>query len=143
MYKIISKVLANRLKVIIDLIILDTQNAFIPGRLIWDNIMVAYEVMHFSKIKNKCKQGWMALKLDMSTAYDLVEWGFLKAVLQKTGFDDKVTNLFISCISSVNYHINHDGRTFGQINPSCGLLREDPMSFYLFLVCIEGFKALI
>lgn len=50
-YKIISKVLANRLKLIIDLIISDTQSAFIPNRLITDNIMVAYEVMRFMKRK--------------------------------------------------------------------------------------------
>lgn len=71
-YKIISKVLANRLKQVIDPIISDTQSAFIPGRLITDNIMVAYELMHFMKRKTKGKQRWMALKLDMSKTYDRV-----------------------------------------------------------------------
>lgn len=69
-YKIISKVLANRVKQVIDFIISDTQSAFIPGRLISDNIMVAFEVMHYMKRKTKGKDSWMALKLDMSKAYD-------------------------------------------------------------------------
>lgn len=89
-YKIISKVMANRLKSIIDLIISDTQSAFIPGRLITDNIMVAYEVMHFMKRKIRGKQGWMALKIDMSKAYDRVEWSYLEAVLYKIGFKVEV-----------------------------------------------------
>lgn len=75
------KVLANRLERIIDLIISDTQSAFIPGRFITDNIMVIYEVMYFMKRKTKRKQGWMALKLDMSKAHDRGEWSFLEAIL--------------------------------------------------------------
>lgn len=97
-YKIISKVLANRLKLIIDLIISDTQSAFIPNRLITDNIMVAYEVMRFMKRKTKGNKGWMTLKLNMSEKYDLVKWSFLEAVLYKMGFSEKVIQLFMSCI---------------------------------------------
>lgn len=72
-YKILSKVLANRLKIIICLFISDNQSAFTPERLITDNIMVAYEVIHFMKRKIKEKQGWMALKVDLSKAYDRVK----------------------------------------------------------------------
>ncbi|XP_074327095.1 uncharacterized protein LOC141665037 [Apium graveolens] len=142
-YKIISKVLANRLKSMIDGIISDEQSAFIPGRLITYNVMVAYEVMHFMKRKTTGKQAWMALKLDMSKAYDRVEWNFLEAVLNKMGFSNKVIQLFMACMSSVNYQINHAGRTFGSIIPSRGLRQGDPLSSYLFLICIEGFTSII
>lgn len=86
-YKIIFKIFANRLKKIIDSIILESQGAFIPGRLIMDSIMVAFEVMHYMKRKIKGKDCWMALKLAMSKAYDRVEWNYSEVVLQKLGFN--------------------------------------------------------
>ena len=64
-YKIAAKVMANRLKEVIDKVISETQTAFIPGRLISDNIMISFEIMHYMKRKTQGKMGWMALKLDM------------------------------------------------------------------------------
>lgn len=120
-YKVISKVLANRLKRVINGIISETQSAFIPGRLITDNIMLSYEVMHFMKRKTKRKKGWMALNLDMSKAYDRVEWGFLKAMLTKIGFSSNLVALFMSCVTSAHYQICHAGREFGSIQPERGI----------------------
>uniref|UniRef100_A0A803PDH7 Reverse transcriptase n=1 Tax=Cannabis sativa TaxID=3483 RepID=A0A803PDH7_CANSA len=57
--------IANRLKVVLNHIIFENQSAFIPGRLISDNIMIAFEVMHYWKRKRKGKEGFMALKLDL------------------------------------------------------------------------------
>lgn len=142
-YRIISKVLANRLKRIIDSVISDTQIAFIPGRLITDNIMIAHELIHFMKRKTTGKQGWMALKIDMSKAYDRVEWEFLAAVLNKMGFDHKAIQLFMACVSSVQYQVSHAGRLFGSITPSRGIRQGDPLSSYLFLICMEGLTSLI
>ncbi|XP_074342605.1 uncharacterized protein LOC141680216 [Apium graveolens] len=143
LYKVISKVLANRLKKLIDGLISATQIAFIPGRLITDNVMVAHELMHFLNRKSKGKQSWMALKIDMSKTYDRVEWSYLAAVLEKMGFDQKVITLVMSCISSVEYRLSHAGRMFGSITPSRGIRQGDPLSSYLFLLCIEGFSSLI
>lgn len=77
---------ANRIEKILDMVVTDTQRAFILGRLISDNVMVSYEVMHYLKRKKVGKDGFMTLKLDMSRAYDRVEWTFLKAILLKNGF---------------------------------------------------------
>lgn len=63
----------------------------------------------------------MALKLDMSTAYERVEWSFLNAALVKLGFDTKIVNLFMECIRSTNYQISHAGKEFGYITPQHGL----------------------
>lgn len=70
--KIITKVMANRIKGLLDTVVSETQSAFIPGRLISDNVMVAYEVMHYLKGKKNGKDGYMTLKLDMSKAYDRI-----------------------------------------------------------------------
>lgn len=74
--KVIIKVLANRMKELMGDVVSDTQSAFIPGRLIFDNIMISYEVMHYFKRKKVGKDGYMALKLDMSKAYDRIEGSF-------------------------------------------------------------------
>lgn len=120
LYKIISKVLENKLKQVIDFIISVFQSAFIPGRLITDNVMIAFEVMHYMKRKSKGKDYWMALKLDMSKAYDRVEWNYLEAMLFQMGFDREIIKLFMCCLSSVHYSISHAGMNFGSIVPGRG-----------------------
>ena len=88
LHKIFSKVLANRLKKVLPYIISEHQSAFIKGRLITDNILVAYETLHYMKNHNSGKSGYMALKLDMSKAYDRVKWSFLKDVMVQMGFQE-------------------------------------------------------
>ena len=85
-YKIISKVLANMLKQVLPHIISPTQSAFVPGRLITDIVLVAYETLHTMHARQKGKKGSLALKLDISKAYDRVKWQFLQKIMEKMGF---------------------------------------------------------
>jgi hypothetical protein len=85
-YKIISKMLAARLKLILPEIISPTQSVFVPRRLITDNILVAYVCVHKIKNKREAKSGLCAVKLDMHKAYDRVEWDFLRKIMIKLGF---------------------------------------------------------
>ena len=85
-YKIISKVIANRLKPMLNSIFSETQSAFIADRLISDNILIAFEFVHHMKTNCTRKKGFMAMKLDMSKAYDRVEWRFPEQILLKLGF---------------------------------------------------------
>ena len=85
--RIVSKVLANQLKLILPNVILDSQSAFVPNRLITDNTTVAFEILHRMRNKRSGKIGQMAIKLDISKAYDRVEWSFLRQIMLKLGFD--------------------------------------------------------
>ncbi|GKE44629.1 reverse transcriptase [Tanacetum coccineum] len=79
-YKIISKVLSNRLKPLMRKIISPQQSAFIPGRQIQGSIVAANEAFHYIRNKKRGNQNVMALKVDLNKAFDRVEWDFLLAV---------------------------------------------------------------
>jgi len=86
-YKILSKALANRLKRVLPHIILEEQSTFVVGRSILDNVLMASEIIHFLKGKRNGKRGDLALKVDINKAYDRVDWGYLRAVMTKMGFN--------------------------------------------------------
>jgi hypothetical protein len=80
--------IGNSLKLIVSDIIGPQQSAFVPGRLITDNILIAYECIHSIK-KKQVKKGLYAVKLNMHKAYDRVEWCFLEKMMLKMGFDQR------------------------------------------------------
>ncbi|KAK2665870.1 hypothetical protein Ddye_004444 [Dipteronia dyeriana] len=123
-------------------VISEAQCAFIPGRLISDNTIVDFECL--SRIKRrKRKIGSMAIKLDMSKAYDRVEWGFIEQMMGKMGFSEKWRQLIWNCISTVSYSYRLNREVCGNIKPMRGLRQSDPLSPYLFIICAEGLSCLI
>lgn len=142
-YKIVSKVLANRLQPFLHNLITEQQSAFISGRQIHDNVIVAHEVFHFLKRKKTGKKGYLAVKLDLNKAYDSICWDFLFQVLKRMGFNKTWIGWIKECASTVKYSINANGEQICNITPNRGLRQGDPLSPYLFLILVNVFSQLM
>ena len=114
-YKLISKVLANHLKTILPKTITKNHSAFLHERLITDNVLVAFELMHYLDHKREGKDCYMAVKLDMSKAHNRVKWGFIEKVMERMGFNEKWINLMMSSITTVTYSVLINGVAQGCI----------------------------
>lgn len=100
LYKVVTKILANRLRITLPHRISPTQNSFLPGRGSETNVIIASKVVHSIHHK-KGPIGFFALKLDLEKAYDKLEWGFIRNCLFAYGLDEESVKLVMSCISSV------------------------------------------
>lgn len=117
LYKILAKVLANRLKPILPEVISKNQSALVHGRSITDNVLVAFEMIHHMRLKNRGSEGEVALKIDISKAYDRVRWKYLRHRMQMMNFLEKWTNWMLLCIKTVLYHVCLNGSLVGPITP--------------------------
>ncbi|KAL0294111.1 UNVERIFIED_CONTAM: hypothetical protein Sangu_3225100 [Sesamum angustifolium] len=141
LYKSITKIIVKRLQQVLPLMIDYSQNAFVPGRSITDNILLAQELMagyNHKRLPSRCM-----IKVDIQKAYDSVEWDFLLEVLKLFNFPHQFIVLINQCVSTASFSVSLNGSIHGFFKGGRGLRQGDPMSPYLFVLVMEIWNLLL
>ena len=141
-YKIVTKILANRLKRCMEKLVAPTQCSFVLGRHSSDNIIITQEVVH-SMRKKKGKKGKMDIQIDLEKAYDRLKWSFVRDRLQDIRVPESILELRWKCISLPSLRVLWNGEALDSFRPSHGIRQRDPISPYIFVLCIERLSQLI
>ncbi|GJZ77020.1 RNA-directed DNA polymerase, eukaryota, reverse transcriptase zinc-binding domain protein [Tanacetum coccineum] len=140
-YKCISKIITNRVKNALDIIINKNQSAFIPERQITDNILLTQELQKgYDCVKGPKR---CSVKIDIKKAYDTVNWKFLEKVLGMFGFHSKMVYCIMTCVATPSYIIGLNGYRHGFFKGGRGLRQGDPLFSYLFTLVMEVFNLIL
>jgi hypothetical protein len=142
-YKVVSKCLVNHLRPRLQDIIEPAQSAFVLGRLITDNALITFECLHAISRGNFSSKQFGVYKLDLTKAYDRVDWGFLEGALQQLGFQSKWVQWVMQCVTTVQYSVCFNNVPLAPFKPSRGMWQGDPLSPFLFLFIVDSLSRLL
>ena len=142
MYKTITKIITNRLKTFLLNLVGPHQTSFVPGRHITENIIIAQEVIHSMRRKTG-KRGFMAIKVDLEKTYDRLSWEFIEETLAFVGLLTNFIRIIMECITSGSMQILWNGKLTESFKTSRGICQGDPISPYIFVLCIERLSHII
>ncbi|GAU14347.1 hypothetical protein TSUD_309070 [Trifolium subterraneum] len=140
LYKILAKVLANRLRTVIGSVISETQTAFVKERQILDGILIANEVVDEAR---KSQKELLLFKVDFEKAYDSVDWGYLDMVMRKMSFPRLWRKWMSECVCTATASVLVNGSPTDEFPLERGLREGDPLSPFLFLLAAEGLNVMM
>ena len=140
LYKILTKVLANRLRRVLDKVISPSQNAFVEGRQILDAALIANEAVDSMLRRN---DGGVVYKLDIEKAYDHVNWEYVLEVMRRMGFGQRWLSWISWYMSTVSFSILINGVPAGFFRNTRGIRQRDPLSLYLFVLGMDILSRLV
>lgn len=141
-YKIITKAIVNRIRPMMPYLTSCNQTSFVPGRQITDNIVIVQEVIHTMKNKSG-KVGFMAIKIDFEKAYDRLRWDFIRDTLLEIRFPPVLIEVIMECITTTSMCVLWNGEPTRAFKPKRGIRQGDPLSPYIFVLCMERLNHII
>lgn len=141
-YKILSRILVNRMKGLVNDIITPNQTGFVPQRSIHGNLVGAQELL-YSMHQLKGKNSLFAIKVDLAKAFDRVSWKFVENMLLELRLPRKLRDILMQSITIVQMHVNWNGNKGGYFYTKKGLRQGNLISLYLFVLCMDKLSHLI